>query len=437
MTRYDLAYLALTPVALPGIVYKRIAHGKYRESLPGMFGRNWQPEERWAHGSLWVHAVSVGECVAAKALLPLLRRALPELPCVLTTVTETGQATARSIASSLADAITYYPADFSWVVARFLDVYRPRIFVIMETELWPNAIEQAASRGSLVVLANGRISEKSFTSYRRLRSVFRRPLGRIGAFCMQSADDAQRIVEIGAPPERVHVTGNCKFDVPYAQPDAAQLAHLRDMLGIPPGAPLIVVGSTHPGEEEIALEAFRRVRERFRDARLVIVPRHPERFDAVWQQLKATNFVVRRVSDGAQNGGPATAMPDVVLVDRMGLLTELYALATVALVAGSFVPGIGGHNLLEAAIHGVPVVYGPHMHKQPELTRILSPAQGGIVADRATLGDTLAALLADPDLRWRHGELVRTAACSQQGAARKTVEIITSLYEGRADHESR
>lgn len=430
MTRFDVAYCALAPIFAPAILYRRIAHAKYRQSLPGMFGRFWQPreDERWRQGSLWIHAVSVGECVAAKALVPRLKGRFCSLPLVFTTVTETGQATAAKLFRDLADEITYYPADFSWVVERFLGCYRPRLLVIMETELWPNAIELAHRRQCVVAVANGRISEKSFRSYLRLRRFFVRPLSKISAFCMQTAEDAERIIRIGAPADRVFVTGNCKFDVAYTSPSAERLADLREMLRLAPDKVVIVVGSTHAGEEEIVLNAMRTLKERGIAAQLVLVPRHPERFEGVWQLAAKSGFSAFRLSTGetitVSDSGSSSNTPEVILVDKMGILSELYALATVALVAGSFVPGIGGHNLLEAAIHGVPVVYGPYMDKQPELARILSPENGGIIADRYSLADSLCRLLDDRQLRNQLGRQVREAALSQQGAAERTVEII-------------
>ncbi|MCX7625210.1 MAG: 3-deoxy-D-manno-octulosonic acid transferase [Candidatus Sumerlaeaceae bacterium] len=445
MTRFDLAYSALVPFFAPVIFYRRMAYGKYRQSLPGMFGRFWRQHETdpWRNGSIWLHAVSVGECVAAKALVPKIKARFPDFPFVLTTVTETGQATAVKLFQDTVDEITYYPADFSWVVERFLQCYRPRLLVIMETELWPNALEAAYRRACAVVVANGRISEKSFRSYFRLRRLFERPLSKISAFCMQTPADAERIIQIGAPAERVFVTGNCKFDVTYSSPSPARLAELREMLRLEPSRPVIVAGSTHAGEEEIILSAFRKLKECGLAAQLVLVPRHPERFESVWQLVAKSGFSAFRVSKAetlpATARNSATTGADVILVDQMGILAELYAIATVAVVAGSLVPGIGGHNLLEAAIHGVPVVYGPYMEKQPELTRILSPENGGIMADGESLADTLFRLMRDEQWRSEIGRKVRVAAHSQQGAAERTLEIIveaTKATGGFLPHSS-
>ena len=432
MTRYDLAYCALAPLVAPILLYRRLALGKYRESFPSMFGKNWsKPQDpKWDDGCLWVHAVSVGECVAAKALIRPLRDHVSALPVLLTTVTETGQALARQLVPEHADLATYYPADFSWIVKKFLSTFMPRLLVLMETELWPNVIEAAAANNMCVVVANGRISEDSFRQYLRFRSLFHRPLKKIDAFCMQSEEDAERIIQIGAPKDRVHVTGNCKFDVPYACPSESRKEELRQLLGIEPGMPVVVFGSTHPGEEEIVVRVTENLRSRIPSLKVLLVPRHPERFEAVWKFLEESQIPAGRLSRSSE--APLGKDLAIVLIDKMGLLAELYALATVAVVAGSFVPGIGGHNLLEAAIHGIPVVYGPYMEKQPELTRILSPQNGGIVADRSTLSATLHELLTNPERQRKHGDAVRHAAISQQGAALKTAEIIGDAFRRKS-----
>jgi len=432
MTRYDLFYFALAPVAVPVIAWRALTKSKYRESLPGMFGRGWNPADPslWQNGSIWLHAVSYGEAMAAKALLPLLRTENPHWPLVLTTVTETGQSLARSFQPAFADHVCYFPADLSPVVKRFVRTFQPRLMVIMETELWPNAIMIAAQAGAHVIVANGRISDKSFPNYMRLRRVLRQPLSHVRAFCMQTETDAKRVRAIVGEGARVFVTGNCKFDAPPRPLEENRRAELLRRCGIPPTDPVIVVGSTHAGEEEIVLRAFEEVRVHIPSLRLILAPRHPERFDTVWQLLGKTPYSCCRFSETTARGS-LVSTPDIVLVDQMGVLAELYGIATVGVVAGSFVPGIGGHNLLEAAAHAVPVVYGPFMDKQPELVRILTKENGGLQVSSAELGTVLVKLLEDPSLRAELGKRASQAVERQRGAAARTMDVIRQVLHER------
>jgi 3-deoxy-D-manno-octulosonic-acid transferase len=424
MTRFDLIYFSLAPVAVPYLAYKSVVHGKYRESAPAMFGRGVADEDDalWKNGSVWVHAVSVGEVIAAKAMLPLLRREFAGTPVLLTTVTETGQAQARTLVPDLADAARYYPADFSWVVRRFAAKFRPRVFVLMETELWPNALRIASESGTRIFVVNGKISDKSYGSYRRLQGLMRDPLSRVAAFCMQTQIDADRAATLCGDPDRVFVTGNCKFDVPFKDVSDARAAELRAMCRVPDDAEVIMVGSTHPGEEQVMLDVMKMLAERRPNAVMLIAPRHPERFGAVWDMVVRSGFSARRVSDGSSAGDSGRLR--VVLVDVMGVLAELYAISTVAVVAGSFVPGIGGHNLLEASYQGVPVVRGPYMEKQPDMVRILDGAEAAAVAHGADLGPALLNLLEHPANARAMGKCGRQAVLVNRGAAERNMQII-------------
>jgi 3-deoxy-D-manno-octulosonic-acid transferase len=237
---------------------------------------------------------------------------------------------------------------------------------------------------------------------------------------MQTEADAARVRELCGDGPAVFVTGNCKFDVAGAEVSPARRAELAQMCGLAANARVLVAGSTHTGEEQIILSAFKQVREREPAVRLILAPRHPERFQETWELLTASGIPARRLSDMV-HGEHADG---VVLIDRMGLLAELYALADIAIVAGSFVPGIGGHNLLEAAVHGVPVVFGPHMEKQPDMVRILDAAHGGIMAGAEQLGDTLARLLANPAEAREKGLAARDAVLHNRGSARRNMEVI-------------
>lgn len=422
MTGYDLFYLALAPIAGPLLAYKAAVRGKYRESVPAMFGRLLAAEDQpfWSRGCVWVHAVSFGEVVAAKAMLPLLRQKF-NIPILLTTVTETGQAQARTAVPALADAARYYPADFSWIVRRFVDVYKPRVVMLMETELWPNSLRAFSDAGARVFVANGKISANSFTNYRRLRPLLREPLSRVNAWCMQTERDAERVRALCGAAAPVFATGNCKFDVPFPDVSPERAAELRRMCGLEEGRPVVVVGSTHPGEEEFVLGGVRRFPPSCADAVTLLVPRHPERFGAVWKAIVDSGISAFRLSDGLRAGGEK---PRLVLVDKMGLLAQLYAIADVAVVAGSFVSGIGGHNLLEAAYHGVPVIRGPHMEQQPDMVRILDAADAAICSEGAALGETIVRLLDDASARREIGRRGREAVLANRGAAVRNMEII-------------
>ena len=424
ITGYDIFYLGLAPLAAPLLGWRALTRGKYRESAPGMFGRGLAAEDpaMWRGGCVWVHSVSVGETMAAKAMLPLLRRRFPDLPLLVTTVTETGQALARSLVPESADAARYYPADFSWIVRRFVSTFRPRVFIPMETEIWPNALNIISDSGARIVMMNGRVGESSFRTYKRLGRAFRGPLGRVGAFCMQTEDDAARMRELSGAPDRVFVTGNCKFDTAVPELSEEERRALRAELGLGRDEPVIVAGSTHPGEEEIVLAAIGEIRRTLPDAAVVLVPRHPERFGRVWGLLQSSGVPARRLSDGSVAG--PSGSPAVVLVDRMGMLVRLYGIADVALVAGSFVPGIGGHNVLEAAAHGVPVIYGPHMEKQPELVRLLDAENGGTVSPADRLGADALALLLDRDAAAAKGRLGREAVSRNRGSAARNMDIL-------------
>lgn len=423
---FDLAYLAILPPAAAAVRYKMWRHGKYLESAPALMGAQLRADEAeqsdlWRNGCVWVHAVSVGEVIAARAMLPLLRERFAPLPILLTTHTETGQATARALPAGLVDVVRYYPLDFSWLMRRAVKVYRPKVFIPMETELWPNALQVLSESGTKIFTINGKISPKSFKSYQKIRPLIRRPLECITAFCAQTEADAARIGALLGRSDNIHVTGNCKFDVQIPVLDENEKAGLAAELGLPWPCQLIVAGSTHPGEETIVLDAFQEVLQHFPQAQLAIVPRHPERFDEVWALLAPLRAKARRVSDGPK---PAGNSPNVHLVDRMGLLTRLYGLAEVAVVAGSFTAGIGGHNLLEPAAHTVPVVYGPDMKGQPDMLRIMRDSGAGTQVDAPALGAALVHLLQDKATAQSKGMAGQRAVQANQGSAKRNMEVI-------------
>ena len=425
MTVYDALYLIAAPLLFPVFLYKYLVRGKYHESFPAMFGRRLPapplPDDRKGP-RLWVHAVSVGEVVAARAIIVPLKKALPQARIYLSTVTETGQATARRLLGDDVEAIFYYPIDLSWNVRRFFRAWRPDALVLMETEIWPNMLTLAGSHGIPVFTINGRLSDRSFPWYRRFHFLFRRPMASIRLCAVQTATDARRMGALCGPHARVEVTGNCKFDSPDSPLSEDEKAAWRAQCRLSPQRVVVVAGSTHPGEEVIVLDAWEKVRARRPDATLILVPRHPERFGEVAALLRS------RGVDHTTLSAPDRDDPSVILLDRMGALSHIYGIAQAAVVCGSFTP-IGGHNLLEPAVHAIPVLYGPHMHKQRELLQIMSPENGGVPVTRHDLADRLIELLADPALRRDLGQRARQAVEANRGSAGRCVALLVESLD--------
>jgi 3-deoxy-D-manno-octulosonic-acid transferase len=420
ITRYDALYYALSPIVVPYIAWRWARKRKYSQSGPAMFGRGLNSNGAVPHfqsGSVWIHAVSVGEVAAARALEPGLRDLFPQLPIVLSTTTETGQEAARKQVPK-ADVHTYFPADLSWNVRKFMNAFRPKIIVLMETEIWPNFLTIARASGARIFLANGKLSDRSFPRYRAMKPLLAPVLQNISGFCVQTGEDARRFAEVGVAPERIRVTGNCKFDLAIEPLSAEERARMRNDLGLDASQPVIVAGSTHRGEEEIVFKAFDEVLRTAPSAALVLAPRHPERFVEVADLARTCGYRVARASEG-----PPAEPSQVVILDKMGVLARTYGIGDVAIVAGSFCE-IGGHNLLEAAAHGVPVIYGPNMRSQRELAESFRRASAGTQTSPGELGNVLVRFLHDADLRGREGEKAFQVLLANRGSAHRTVSAI-------------
>lgn len=382
---YNALIYAAAPFALAAQLWRSLRDPAYRDRLGERFGFG----GHLATESIWLHAVSVGEVQAAAPLVRTLRARYPALPLVLTTVTPTGAERARQLFGP-AVHLRYVPLDLPGSVRRFFDRVRPKVALIMETELWPNLYAECGRRAVPLVLVSARVSPKSVRRYRRLVPLFRDTLSHGIVIAAQSDADAERFRSIGASPARTHVTGNIKFDFEL-HPEVGERGRAWRAAQAPE-RPVWVAGSTHEGEEEILLDAHARLRRTHPRALLVLVPRHPNRFDAVAALLarRGVDWVSR------SSGRPLTDGAEVLLGDTMGDLTMLYAAADVAFVAGSLQP-VGGHNLLEPAAVGVPMVTGPYNFNGEEVFRKMLEAGAVRVArDAADLSDAIADLLADP-----------------------------------------
>jgi len=420
-TLYSILLTAGFILALPWFLWKGRSTGKYLRTFRERLGR--LPVYLNVDGdrSIWIHAVSVGEVLAARPLVPALRERFPNHRLFLSTTTMTGNAVAKKSVRGV-DGLFYTPFDFPWPVRRVLDVLNPSLLVLVETEIWPNLIHEARRRGTRVALANGRISPRSFPRYLRVRRLLASVLPEIDLFLMQGETHAERVRAMGAPPERVQVSGNLKFDAVEPGKLPERLARL--IQGGTTPRPLWVAGSTVGGEEELVLSAFHRVRERVPQARLLVAPRHPERFDAVPPLVEAAGFRCLRRSaldPAAWRDG------EVLLLDSLGELAQVYALASVVFVGGSLVPS-GGHNILEPAVAGKAVVVGPHMDNFQEIAdQFRSESALVQVASADDLGREVSALLLDEERCRALGARARALVGRNRGAVRRTADALSSL----------
>ncbi|MGL5072726.1 MAG: lipid IV(A) 3-deoxy-D-manno-octulosonic acid transferase [Aeromonas salmonicida] len=417
---YRLLYNLLIHLGLPLAL---LALYKPKKGKPG-FGARWaehlgRTPASGQEAPLWIHAVSVGETLAISPFIRALKAERPDLPILLTTTTRTG----AEQAAKLGDLVMhrYAPLDYPWAVAAFLKCIKPRALWVMETELWPNWLAACEARHLPVTIINARLSERSCQRYARFQGAFdtlSRPLTHL--LC-QHQDDAERFVRLGISRERLAVTGSIKFDIQLGDEVQARGQALRQQLG--QSRPVWIAASTHQGEDEQVLAAFDLVLQRHPRALLILVPRHPERFDRV-AELCAPYGCVRRTG-----GAPIRETDKVYLGDTMGELPLMLAAADVAFVGGSLVK-VGGHNLLEPAALGKPCLTGPAYFNFSDITRQLV-AQGGaaLVADAAALGEKVSELLADEGERRQMGEQARAVVLRNQGALARTLSHCLASLE--------
>ncbi|MDH4259177.1 MAG: lipid IV(A) 3-deoxy-D-manno-octulosonic acid transferase [Gammaproteobacteria bacterium] len=412
-----LIYLA-APVALLMHLWRGMRDPSYRERLGERFGFG----PALQGDTIWIHAVSVGEVQAAESLVKQLLARHPRHLLLLTTVTPTGAARARQLFGDSV-RLRYIPFDLPGSVRRFFDRVRPRLAMILETELWPNLYAECGRRKVPLVLASARISPRSVGRYRRLVPLFRQALSHGILIAAQSETDASRFRSIGANPARTHVTGNIKFD--FQPPPGIEDRGAAWRQSHAPGRPIWVAGSTHGGEEELILDAHKAVRQRCADALLILVPRHPQRFDI------ARELLIRR-GEAFASRSSGTAIPpatSVLLGDTMGELMMFYAAADVAFVAGSLVP-IGGHNLLEPASLGRPVLTGPYNFNSEAAARLLLEAGAArTVADARQLGAVVTELLGDAALRRSMGAAGRAVLDANRGALERLLKLVDPLLD--------
>src|SRR5580700_4163865 len=426
---YSALLAAAMLLTLPYWLLQRMRHGKYRAGLGERLGRIprrlvAQP----AKPTIWIHAVSVGEVLAISSLATELTKRFSQHRVVISTTTDTGQRLARTRFDE--ENVFYFPLDFAFAIRPYLRLLQPKLVVIAETEFWPNFLRLAHASGARIAVVNARISDRSWPGYRRFRRLLTRVLQHVDLFLTQTAEDARRLVEIGAPPELVLATGNLKFDVP-APVAPPIIASLRAAFQQAQTGPVIVCGSTVEGEEPLLLQAFINILASHPRAVMILAPRHPERFGEVAELLNQLGIRFWRRS--LWGGDPI--LGGVLLIDTIGELAALYALADVAFVGGSLVPR-GGHNIIEPALHGIPIVVGNHTENFRDIVSLFQSRDAVRVVGPAELPLAFMELISNPAERIALGRRAAETLRAQMGATQRTMQALEKLLIPAANAQS-
>ncbi len=414
----NLVYVALLLAASPVLLYRRWVYGKYRDGWSEkLWGR--LPERDGSRPCLWLHAVSVGEVLQLRPLMNLLTARRPGWDFVITTTTRTGLDVAKKEFAQ--HTVCYCPLDFSWAVRRAIARLKPSAIVLVELELWPNLVLTANRLGVPLALINGRVSEKSFRGYRRIRSLIARLLSGFELLAVQNEEYADRLRTLGAPSERLHLTGSIKFDGVKSDRSNAKTAELRQFFGLRSDERVFIAGSTQAPEESFALDTWQTLRQEFPHLRLILVPRHKERFDEVAALVTSRGLTLQRRSNDVRGDG------DVLLLDTLGELGACWGLAEIAFVGGSLTQR-GGQNMLEPAAFGAAVLFGPNTGNFRDLVeQLLARDAARVVRSADELTATVRTLLRDSATARDLGSRARDFVATQQGAAARTVDLLLRL----------
>jgi 3-deoxy-D-manno-octulosonic-acid transferase len=419
---YSLLLAAMAVLSLPWWAVQMLRLGKYRAGLGERLGLVPKRLRNAKAGSVWVHAVSVGEVLAVSRLITELKNTHPETEVFVSTTTATGQRLARERFGE--DRCFFMPLDLGFAVRAYLKALQPRMLLLAETEFWPNLLHLARKRGTAVAIVNARISDRSFPRYRLFRWFFRRVLSNVDLFLTQTAADAERLRAIGAPTERVRVSGNLKFDI---RPHAAAKLVEELRAAIAKDAPVVVCGSTAEGEEEVLLQAFQQVQQKFPAAVMMLAPRHPERFAKVADLIASQGIPFVRRSTWKPPNPLSSAM---FLLDSVGELASVYALADIAFVGGSLVP-VGGHNILEPAEYGAAIIVGPHTFNFREIVGIFAQGNAIRVATADTFTSQVLELLENAPARKQLGQRANQLFAQYAGATERTLQALRPLLQER------
>ncbi len=414
---YDIGFAIFSLFYLPTLIFKGKLHRDFLERF-GKYDKAKRYALANAKDAIWIQAVSVGEVALCRDFVPALKTKFPARTIIFSTITRTGNDLARKLFAN--DAIViYFPLDFSFIVKKVISLIRPKGYVMVETEIWPNFLKEIERRAIAAILINGRISDRSFGKYKMVKSFLRKIIKNMNALCMQSKTDAARIIELGARQERVKVTGNMKFDV-KVKVGQDRGSDLRRELGMAEQDELIVAGSTHEGEEDAVIAAFKDLVEKFPNLKLLIAPRHIERTGDVEEAVKRFGFLPIRLSGSL----PLGIGPKVYILDTIGRLTDFYSIASIVFIGGSLIKH-GGQNPIEPAAYGKPVIFGCHMFNFKNVAEAFLAKGAAIrVDDGAELGPVLYNLFADNNKRLELGRAAKAVVIENQGATEKNLNEI-------------
>ncbi len=417
---YDLIFLIIALVTLPVYLWKRKFHADFGLRLGCL------PQDLNLERPIWLHAVSVGETISLKKLIEGLRQEYPQQKFVISTVTATGNKIAKSLAWE-GDFVTYLPLDFSFIVRLVIDRINPKLFVITETEVWPNLINYLHKKNIPIVVVNGKISQQSFNGYKRIRPLVSAVLNRISLFCMRTAEDAQRLIALGVAQNKVHVTGNMKFDNTDFGFSKINPQEYRRKLGLADQDKLFVAASTHEGEEEIVLNTYQELKQEFPDLKLLIAIRHPERSKEVAKLVSKFGFEPMPISQIALTTNYCLLPTTVFILDTIGQLMSFYAIADIVFVGGSFVKK-GGHNILEPANFGKPILFGPIMYNFRDIAELFLKKEAAVsVANQEELKQKIGYLLRNTLEGQAMAENARKIIVENKGASQRNLAYLKSL----------
>lgn len=397
---YDMTLYFLLVVFFPKLLYDYLFRGKYRKSLALRISPLLPKVTK--KPVIWLHAVSMGETKALSTLVPHIRKTYPKAFIYVTTISETGNEEAKKRIPD-ADAIGYLPLDFSWIIKSFIQKLNPSLLILVEGDYWFNLIKETKRKGAKIVVVNGKLSEKSLKRYLAVHFFSRQIFSSIDHFCIQSESYLKRFLKLGISPENLTITGNLKFDIPGEE--KKDLEELKKRFNIKPKDRVITLGSTHEGEEELLYKSLIPALTMDPHLKILIVPRHPERF------ARVKNLIHH---------------PQVAVVDQMGILPKCYRLSHIAIVGGSFINGIGGHDIFEPAKMGIPTLYGPYIYKQVDLDRGMTESGAGIKTAQPQLLEVVLKLLNDSNFHFEMGEKGKHFAHNVMGASFRTWKEITS-----------